>query len=326
VLHAQWALLPPFEALLYRRLRRGGVPVVHTVHNVLPHEPSPAARWRWRALYTNADALIVHSRATARRLHRLLDGGGSPDPGLGPGPGRVGVGLGPESALDLASRSADRIHVVPMGPFTPFDGVHPSREAARVALHLPPEAPLALFFGLVRPYKGLDLLLEAWATVRQRSPEARLLVAGPVPGGAAAAAAWRRRIEGLGLGDTVLWHPGYVAEESVSRYLAAADVVALPYRETDDSAVLALARGHGRAVLATDVGGLREALAAGGGRLVAPGEAEALASALQEILDDPVIRERLESEQRAAASSWNWDEAARATIEVYRTVVRGRAR
>jgi glycosyltransferase involved in cell wall biosynthesis len=79
-------------------------------------------------------------------------------------------------------------------------------------------------------------------------------------------------------------------------------------------------------VLATDVGGLREALEAGGGRLVAPGHAAELASALQDLLTDPTARRRLEAEQRAAAGRWGWDEVALATIEVYRGVIEGRER
>lgn len=287
VLHQQWSLAPLWDAPLLAAARRAGRPAVLTVHNVLPHERRPWQPAVWRALYRRAPALIVHSAHSRRGLEDL-----------------VGADLPP-------------VHVIPMPPDPP-DAAAPTREAARAALGLAPEVPLALFLGHVRPYKGLDLLLEAWPAVRRTLPAARLWVRGALPGGAGAEGAWRVRIEAAGGAPGIDFRPGYLPREDLLRCLAAADLVLLPYRRVDMSAVLALALGHGRAVLATAVGGLPEALAGGGGLLVPPHDAAALAAAAVAVLGDEVRRSSLEAEARLAAARWTWDDAAAATAAVYR--------
>jgi glycosyltransferase involved in cell wall biosynthesis len=208
-----------------------------------------------------------------------------------------------------------RVAVIPIPADEPARAGH--RRAARAELDLPPGAPLVLFFGHVRPYKGLGVLLDALPAIVHREPAVRLVVAGPVAGGGRGVAALRRSVARRGMGEWVALRPGYVPHERVDDYFAAADVVALPYRATDDSAVLATARGHGRAVVASAVGGLPEALASGGGILVPPRDPVALADAVLRLLTDPAERRRLEAEALAAARSWTWADAAARTREVY---------
>lgn len=291
VLHVQWSLVPPLEAGAWRRARAAGVLVVLTAHNVLPHETRPWHRAAYRRLYGAVDGVIVHSEAARERLAGL-------------------VGL-----------PASRMAVIPMAadvPLRPAPDRRLERAAARRSLGLPPTAPLALFFGQVRPYKGLDLLLATWGAVRAVLPEAGLLVAGPVAGGRAGIAALRRRIAALGLeGSVTLW-PGYVPAWQVDQVFAAADVVALPYRDTEDSAVLQAARGRRRAVVATAVGGLPESLAAGGGLLVPPRSPPDLARALLAVLANPAVRRQLEAEAAAAAAGRTWADVAGETLRAYR--------
>jgi glycosyltransferase involved in cell wall biosynthesis len=286
VLHLQWGLLPAVEARAWLRVRRAGVPVVYTAHNVLPHEPRPGQPAAWRALYRSVDQIIVHSAAARARL------------------------------LVLFGLPAARVHVVPMAAdrvSEPLD-----RAAARQRLGLPPTTPLVLFFGHVRPYKGLDLLLDALPALTRSVPGVRLLVAGPVAGGAHGASQLRADIAARGLRPLVALNSGYVAPEQVNDLFAAADVVALPYRATDDSAVLQAARGRGRAVVATAVGGLPEALAAGGGLLVPPHDPSALAAALARVLAEPGLRPALEAAARSACEARTWADVAQETLAVYR--------
>jgi glycosyltransferase involved in cell wall biosynthesis len=117
--------------------------------------------------------------------------------------------------------------------------------------------------------------------------------------------------------EAVDFRAGYLPRAARDLVFAAADLLALPYRDIDMSAVLAAARGRGRAVVATAVGGLPEALAAGGGLLVPPSDPAALATGIAGLLLDPAWRGRLEAEALAAAAAWTWDDAARATEAVY---------
>ena len=127
----------------------------------------------------------------------------------------------------------------------------------------PPSGRTILFFGLIREYKGLDVLLRALAEV----PDARLVVAGdpldPVE-------PLQRLAAGLGLADRVEWRLGFLPDEQIPPLMAEATLVALPYRKIDSSGVLATALGHGRPAVVTDVGGLPDAIRDfGAGRVVA---------------------------------------------------------
>ena len=128
----------------------------------------------------------------------------------------------------------------------------------------PPSGRTILFFGLIREYKGLDVLLRALADV----PDARLVVAGdpldPVE-------PLQRLAAGLGVADRVEWRLGFLPDEQIPQLMAEATLVALPYRKIDSSGVLATALGHGRPAVVTDVGGLPDAIRDfGAGRVVPP--------------------------------------------------------
>ncbi|MFG1942015.1 glycosyltransferase family 4 protein [Nonomuraea sp. NPDC048826] len=130
-----------------------------------------------------------------------------------------------------------------------------------------------LFFGIVRPYKGLDLLLRALP------PDVSLTVAGEFWGGLDET---RALVGELGLGDRVDLRPGYVAAEDVPGLFAAADALVLPYRSATASQNVWLAHEHGLPVIATRVGALADHVTDGvDGLLVEPGSAEALRGAIE---------------------------------------------
>jgi len=288
-LHIVFSPAPRMDAAWLAFLRRRGIRTVVTVHNVLPHEGGPGQRLRWRPLYTSADRLVVHSRSAARALAALLSDGGAPS-------------------------RPDLIRVVPMPADPNPRALQHARAAARERLGLPSiGVPLALFFGQLRPYKGVDVLLEAWPQVRFRVPGARLAIAGAAPGGVpqGVGAALERA------GDGVELRLGHASTEEAADFIAAADVVMLPYRHCDGSAVLASARAAGRAVVASEVGALAEGAAEGGCVGVPPGDPRALAAAVVEVLSDSVLRERLEGEAERSAAGWTWDDAAREMVDVY---------
>jgi len=166
---------------------------------------------------------------------------------------------------------------------------------------------------LIREYKGLDVLLNALAEV----PDARLVVAGdpldPVE-------PLQRLAAGLGVDDRVEWRLGFLPDEQIPRLMAEATLVALPYRKIDSSGVLATALGHGRPAVVTDVGGLPDAIREfGAGRVAAPGDSQAFAAALRELLEEDELAKAYEGAQ-AARRALTWDAAAAAHEAVYREV------
>ena len=191
---------------------------------------------------------------------------------------------------------------------------HPLFGDARVPA--PPSGKTILFFGLLRRYKGVDVLLRALAGV----PDARLVIAGdPVD-----------RIEPLqalalelGLADRVEWRLGFIPDVELEALLADATLVALPYRRIDSSGVLATALGHGRPVVVSDVGSLGATVREfGAGRVVPPEDDAALAAALNGLLtDEAALAEAFAGTQHARATL-TWEAAAKAHERVYESVRR----
>ncbi len=169
----------------------------------------------------------------------------------------------------------------------------------------PPKGRTLLFFGLIRDYKGLDVLLEALPEI----PDAKLVVAGdpvdPV-----------RKTAGVD------WRLGFVPEAEVPGLMAEAAAVVLPYRRLDSSGVLATAIGYGRPVVVSDVGSLGEIVREyGAGEVVPPGDPKALAEATTRLLE-PAALKAAHAGAKKAAKQLTWKKAAQAHDKLYREVRR----
>jgi len=276
--HFQWLTVPPLDA----RLLPHGRPLVLTAHDVLAREPRGGrlgrrlARAGQRRLFDRVDAVVVHSEHGRARLLR--------DAGVEPG----------------------KVHVIPHGAFAHLLDLPEERPLPQELAS--GDGPVALFFGLLRPYKGLDVLLEAWRGITgaelwvvglPRMDVAPLRAAAP-PG--------------------VRFDERYVADEEIPALFRRADLVVLPYREIDQSGVLFTALAFGRPLLLSAVGGFPEVAAEGAAELVSPpGDPAALHAALVRLLADPAARERLaEGARRAALGRFGWDAIARRHLDLYR--------
>ena len=250
------------------RLRRA-TQLAIICHNVLPHEQRVWDRWLARAVLRLADQVVVQSTSEKDTLLSLL----------------------PHS----------RVEVVPHPLYDIFAQQELSRETARTRLGIAPDAPVLLFFGFVREYKGLAFLIDALPAVRKDFADVRLLVVGEFWQGRQA---YEKQIETLCLGSNVVLVDRYVPNEEVPLYFRAADLVTLPYTAATQSGVLQLALGFGLPVVATRVGGLAEAVVEGEDVvLVEPRSASALSDAITAYLSRPpspagVQVSRAGSEQR----------------------------
>jgi glycosyltransferase involved in cell wall biosynthesis len=179
----------------------------------------------------------------------------------------------------------------------------------------PPSGGTILFFGLIRDYKGLDVLLRALREL----PGARLVIAGdpldPVE-------PLRRLASELGIDGRVEWRLGFLPDEEVPRLMHEATLVALPYRKIDSSGVLATALGHGRPAVVTDVGGLPDPIREfGAGRVVPPEDAAALATAIGELLEPAALDDAFHGAE-VARRALTWDAAAAQHEAVYEEIRR----
>jgi glycosyltransferase involved in cell wall biosynthesis len=184
---------------------------------------------------------------------------------------------------------------------------HPVFELERLPS---PSGKTLLFFGLIRDYKGVDVLVRALADM----PEATLVVAGdPVDSvGPAQALAGE-----LGVAERIDWRLGYLPDADVRELMERSAAVVLPYRRLDSSGVLATAIGYGRPVVVTDVGSLGEQVREfGAGRVVPPEDAAALAEACNSLLQ-PEELEQAAAGARNAAQALTWDASAEAHERLY---------
>ena len=274
VVHFQWLTVQPLDVHLLPPAR----PRVLTAHDVLPREPRPGQLAATRRLLRRMDAVVVHSEHGARRLE------------------------------EEAGADPERVHVIPHGAFDyltrqPEEIPLPSELAAV-------EGPVILCFGLLRDYKGVDVLLEAFAGVEG----AELWIVGMPRIPLAPLEELARRAPGR-----VRFVPRFVTDPEIPAYFRRADLVVLPYRQIDQTGVLYTALAFGAPLVLSAVGGFVEvAEEHGAGRLVPPGDAEALADALRSLLADPSERERIGAAAAlAAAGPYSWDAVAERTLALY---------
>jgi len=180
---------------------------------------------------------------------------------------------------------------------------------------------IVLFLGTLSRYKGVDLLLQAFARVRRKHAPARLVVAGfPAPDFDLDAHVSLAR--SLGIEADVRFHPGYVESGAVASWLGLAAVVALPYRTVFQSGALHVAQAFGVPVVATRVGAMAEAIAEGeSGLLVPPDDPDAFAGALLRVLEEPALGARLgRRAHEEARGRFAWERVAAILLERYRLV------
>jgi glycosyltransferase involved in cell wall biosynthesis len=227
------------------------------------------------------DAVIAHSEHGAGRL-------------------REEVGLDPE-----------RVRVISHGA---FDYLTEQAEERPLPDDLEgAEGPVVLFFGLLRPYKGIDVLLRAFGRIRG----AELWIVGNPRMDVAPLRALADEAAGR-----VRFLTRFVEDSEIPALFRRADAVVLPYRDAEHSGVVYTALAFGRPLVLSDVGGFSEVAAEGAARLVPPEDEAALAATLEELLADEGAREELAAAAtRAAAGPYSWDMIAGQTLGLYRELL-----
>ena len=201
--------------------------------------------------------------------------------------------------------------------FEHFGGRVDRREAC-VRLGLDPAVGYALFFGLIRDYKGLDLLLDAWARLRRegRIGGRKLIVAGefytsPEP--------YLKQIAALGLQDEVILHDRFIPDAEVKYYFSAADCVVQPYKTATQSGVTQIAYQFCTPMIVTNVGGLAEIVPDGRVGCVCPPSAEGVADAIERIYA-PGVLERFRENCIEERRRFSWEEMCSRIAELYNMV------
>lgn len=288
LIHLHYLHFPPLDYFFSKWLQFRKKQIVFTAHDVIPFDAKSSDMGWFRRFYNTADSIITHAHNNRNTL------------------------------IEVYQVEPQKVHVVPMGPYLRFaqERTMPA-EQARQHLGIEANAPVILFFGQIKKVKGLTPLIYAFRQVVEQFPTARLIIAGPE---------WKDSfnsyatlIRELNLTDRVLTRIEYVPDEEVGYYFSSANVVAIPYTEAYQSAVLYMAYSFGKPVVASAVGGLVEVVEDGvTGLLVPPSDVDQLAQALGIILqNEQNSREMGEKGRLLVETKFGWSEIAKKTANIY---------
>ncbi len=261
----------PGFGIVARKARKAGAKVLGVIHNAIPHERRPGDLALGRFFLKTMNGCLVMSESVTRDLESL---------GVTPAVRQV-------------------VH-----PVYDIFGAAIPRDEARQLLGLPPEAPVLLFFGFIRQYKGLHVLLESMPRVVEAVPDARLVVAGEFYDDEAP---YQALIDQHSLGEHVHLHADYIPNAEVTRYFCAADVVVQPYVTATQSGVAQIAFHFDKPAIITDVGGLAEVVPhEQAGLVVPPEDPAALAAAIIRFFNEHMVAPLTEGVRREK-QKYSWD-------------------
>lgn len=256
--------------------------VISIVDNVIPHEPhffdKPLTRWYLKG----NDAFITLCEAVDR---------------------------------DLKALRPDAHSIVTPHPLYAHFGTKLERTCAHDLLKLDPNKRTLLFFGLIRDYKGLDVLLEAMSLLNDQY---QLIIAGEPYG---SFDKYEQQIHKLGLKDKVHTWLQYIPDGQVSPYFSAADLCVLPYRSATQSGISSVAYHFELPMVTTDVGGLRETIAdRHTGVVVPPNNPQAIATAIDDYFRTPTLQKQLLQGIRIEKERLSWSNFCERLIALYHTL------
>ena len=246
-------LMAPCLGTIARLARRQGIRVVSILDNVIPHEPHFWDKWLIRYFVRSIDHFVAMSDSVKRDCERFLP-----------------------------RTTKARVMLCPHPLYDNFGQPVPQAEAQQ-QLGLNPDYRYLLFFGFIRDYKGLDLLMHAFADPRLRHYRVKLIVAGEFYNNAEQYAQLEKQ---LGLEGEIVWHTQFIPNDQVRIYFSAADLIVQPYKTATQSGVTQVAYHFSKPMLVTNVGGLAEIVPHGKVGYVTPVDAKAVADALVDFCSD----------------------------------------
>lgn len=267
----------PALGTVLRMLNRRRTHIMALAHNIIPHESRPGDRWFTQYFVRPVDSFLTLSASVAEELKQFTD-----------------------------KPSAHTPHPI----YDSYGALQPKAEA-REALRLAQNGRYILFFGFIRRYKGLDILLEAMADPAVRALDVRAIVAGEFYDDEAT---YQAQIDALGLRDVVALHNDYIPHDEVRTFFGAADVVVQPYRTATQSGISQLAFHFEKPMIVTRVGGLPEIVGAGG--IVTDVDASAIAAAIADFYASDRCAEMTAAVQRQKVR-YGWPVLTEVLMDLY---------
>ena len=281
-----------FDILFFILLRFFNVKLVHTAHDVLPHEKRKIDYLLNYFLYRASRKIIVHSSYIKSKLSSIFN------------------------------INKEKIEIVPHGNFDIYQSNSPlSNEEAKKELNLSAADKVILFFGFIKEYKGLDIFLDAYSLVHQKNPEIKFIIAGAIES-KSLAQLYKNKISTFQRDGSLITNFNYIPSDKVATYFTAADFVVLPYKDIDHSGIVHLAYSFEIPIIATNVGDFAETIEEGkSGYLVKKNDPDALANAIIYASNNIELKLNMKNYiKELNKNKYSWDEIARKTIEIYKKV------
>lgn len=291
LLHAQWWSMPLFPVYLAvcACFKLKNKPVIFTVHNVLSHEKSRIYLKLSQFLFRMGDHFIVHSQLNKQQM------------------------------IDCYGIRDDQISIIPHGSLDLHIRPQIDRAIMKSRFGLSAHHKVILLFGAIRPYKGIDTAIRAFAEVVKIVPEARLLIAGRLWEDWAR---YKQLIQDFNIEKQVLTHLDYIPSGDVHQFFEVADLCIFPYHHFDSqSGAGAAALSFRKPMIVSNVGGLSE-LVKDRRFIVPPADPKALADAMSLCLQNATVLSGMASDADAISVKFAWPEIAKQTVTIYQRALK----
>lgn len=290
IVHFQQLKIPSLELALYKILKRKNINTVLTLHDVLPFEYKLISPF-YKYIYRTVDRIIIHSEKNLSVIQN-----------------------------HISKEDRQKISIIHHGDYSSLSNTIDKADA-RKTLEIKTNSKVLLFFGYIRKYKGLDLLLESLSIIKDSHPDAMLIIAGET---VEEFNKYQKIIDELNLDKFILKKIAYIPLEEQSIYFSAADIVVLPYRHIYQSGIVFLAYAYSLPVIVTDVGGLPDVVEDGKSGFVVPSQnARAIAEKADYLFSNMEMCTQIGNYgSNMAKSRFSWDSAAQKTYHLYNNVTK----
>ena len=291
VLHIQWLIFSPVDYYyLHKIKKKTGIKIVVTIHDILPFNQKFYDYRCHKKIYDLADEIIVQADNNIERFDELFP------------------------------RMAGKEVMIPHGHFLDY-AERIDKNTARNHLDFLHDEKIVLFFGQIKKVKGVGVLLNAFAQIKDENPNVLLVIAGSV---------WKddfsqyqEIIDQKGMGKAVRTDIRYIPDEEIKYYYSAADFCVLPYLDVYQSGVVQLSYAYKKPVVATRLGAFKEVVLEGrSGFMCEPGDVDSLREALQKALDSYGRYDEMgQAGYDYIREKFSWTEIAKKIVELYQKVV-----
>lgn len=288
VVHVQWFQFSPVDYYFLKKLKKHGIKVVVSVHDILPFNEKKYDMTFHKKIYGLCDHIIVQAETNIKRFDELF----------------------PEDRK--------KVTYIPHGHFLDFVDKH-EMEESRKHLNIPLDKTVLLFFGQIKKVKGVGVLLEAFGKLVQKREDLFLVIAGNV--WKDDFAPYQEIIDRYSLTDKQLKTDiRFIPDEEVGYYYSACDIAMMPYIDVYQSGVIQLAYAYGKPTVATSIPPFMEIVEDGiTGYLCQPNDIDSLAEAIERAVAEKDRLENFgEAGRKKIATKYSWTKIAEGITELYK--------